>query len=845
MDLGFLRSVAKPTRYTGGEVNQAVKAEREGLLHVALAFPDVYEIAMSTLGLKILYGVLNEREDVWAERVFMPMPDMQEALEARGLPLYGLESGRPLKAFDLVGFTLQFELTYTNILHMLRLGGVPLRAADRGPEDPVVVAGGPCAVNPEPLAPFFDGFFVGDGEEGILDLCEAVRATRGRPRRDVWRALASVEGTYVPALYRTERDPATGMEVVTGPAEEGAPFPVRRRLLRDIDAFPFPSKVIVPHHEVVHDRYSLELSRGCAVGCRFCQAGYIYRPQRDRDAGAVRAAVARGLESTGFNEVTLLSLNAGEYAGIERLARAIAAEAADRGVGVAMPSLRVSSLTRELVGALSAGRKSGFTIAPEAGTERLRAVINKKISEEDLVNAVTVVFSSGWSVLKLYFMIGLPTERPEDVDAIARLADLSARAAKNAGCRNPVVTISTSSFVPKPFTPFQWFPMEGPDSLRDKQARLKSLLRRPAQYRWHDVEGSLLEGAFSLGDRRLADVLEEASGLGCRLDSWTEHFRPDLWREAFSRKGLTPEEYLHRERGREERFPWEVVDVGVTRSFLWRERERALAGETTETCGPEACHGCAPFAKDCLASVFARALPKEAASVPRPPVPAPARHRLRFRKEGPSVFLGHLDLTEALVRALRRAGAALAYSQGYHPMPKIELCAPLPLGVEGREEWMDFTAHVGDRGLFLGRLAATLPSGILAERLFPVPEGSPSLSELALQVYEVGLGRLDEAERAEVRRRAEAFRASESWPVTREGKGKTRTFDLRARVQGLEVEEGRIEVRLLQGGFMDLVEAVAPEPLRDRLSLVRLGLRFAPRPAPPPAQPASKGRAER
>lgn len=843
MELGFLRSVSKPTRYTGGEVNQSVKEERDGLLHVALAFPDVYEIAMSTLGLKILYGVLNDREDVWAERVFMPMPDMQEALESRGLPLYGLESGRPLKAFDLVGFTLQFELTYTNILHMLRLGGVPLRAADRGPGDPVVVAGGPCAVNPEPLAPFFDGIFVGDGEEGILDLCEAVRATRGHSRREVWRALASVEGTYVPGLYRTEKDPVSGMELVAGPSEEGVPFPVRRRLLKDIDAFPFPTKVIVPHHEVVHDRYSLELSRGCAVGCRFCQAGYVYRPQRDRSAEAVRSAVIRGLESTGFNEVTLLSLNSGEYAGIERLARSVAAEAADRGVGVAMPSLRVSSLTRELVGALSAGRKSGFTIAPEAGTERLRAVVNKKVSEQDLRDAVTVVFSSGWSVLKLYFMIGLPTETPEDVDAIARLADLAARTAKASGCRNPVVTVSTSSFVPKPFTPFQWFPMEGPESLKEKQSRLKSLLRRPVQYRWHDVEASELEGAFSLGDRRLAAVLEEAAGLGCRLDSWTEHVRPDLWREAFSRAGVTPKEYLRRERSREERLPWEVVDVGVTRAFLWRERERALAGEITETCGPEVCHGCAFFAKECLAGAFARAIPEEAAPAPRPPVPAPVRHRLRFRKEGPAVFLGHLDLTEALVRAMRRAGAVLAYSQGFHPMPKVELCAPLPLGVEGREEWMDFTAHVGDRGLFLARLAATLPSGILAERLVPVPEGSPALSELALQVYEVGLGTLDDAERSEVRRRAEAFSAAEAWPVTRESKGKTRTFDLRARVQGLEAGDGCVRVRLLQGGFMDLVEALVPEPLRDRVSLVRLELQFAPRSAPPPAQVPRRGRA--
>lgn len=831
MDLSFLRRVAKPTRYTGGEVNEVVKEEREGLLHVALAFPDVYEIAMSTLGLKILYARLNEREDVWAERVFMPWPDMEAELLARRIPLYGLESRRPLAAFDLVGFTLQYELTYTNLLHMLRLGGIPLRAADRGPHHPVVVAGGPCAVNPEPLAPFLDAVFVGDGEEGALDLCEAVRKTRGRSRSEVWRALALVEGVYVPALYDTRREERSGMEVAAAPREKGVPFPVRRRLVENLDAYPFPHRVIVPHHEVVHDRFSVELARGCSVGCRFCQAGYIYRPQRPRDPDEVRRTVAQGLRETGFNEVTLLSLNAGEYPGVDRLVQVIARDAEEQGAGVAMPSLRVSSVDRPLVEALSAGRKSGFTVAPEAGTDRLRRVVNKKISEEDLLRAVEMVFSAGWKVLKLYFMVGLPTETDEDVEAIVRLAEKTAAAARRAGCRSPQVTVSTSSFVPKPFTPFQWFPMERAEVLRARQEILKKKLRRPVQYRWHDVEGSLLEGVFSLGDRRLAAVLLEAVRLGCRLDSWTEHFRPDLWREAFRSVGLTPEEYLHRPREADERFPWEVVDVGVTRRFLRREYEKAIRAESTETCGPEACLGCGFFAKGCLDGRYLRPEPQPPPPAPRPERSPSVRYRLRFRKEGLAVYLGHLDLTEALVRGLRRAGAALCLSQGFHPMPKVELCAPLPLGVEGREEWMDFVARPLDPTLLLRRLEKALPRSLVPERLVAVPEGAPPLSALTVQRYRIGLSKLPDEGKEAVLRRVEAFQEAERWPLRKESKGRVREIDLKARVIALQPDGDGLEVTLLQGGFMDLVEVLCPQVHREALVLLRTGLHF-PREAP-------------
>lgn len=830
MDLSFLRKVAKPTRYTGGEVNEVVKEERAGLLHAALAFPDGYEIGMSTLGLKILYEALNARPDVWAERVFMPMPDMMEALKERGLPLYGLESKRPLSAFDVVGFTLQFELTYTNVLHMLQMGGIPLRAAQRRPEDPVVIAGGPCAVNPEPLAPFMDAFFVGDGEEGALELCEAVRATRGRPRTEVWRALAKVEGTYVPALYRTEMDRGTGMEVVTGPLEEGAPFPVRRRILMDIRRSPFPAKVLVPHHEVVHDRYTIEIARGCSVGCRFCQAGYIYRPAREREPAEVRRTVDRGLRETGYNEVTLLSLNAGEYEGIERLVGQVAADGAGQSVGVAMPSLRVASLTEELAASLTSGRKSGFTLAPEAGTQRLRDVINKQVEEEDLVRASRAIFGAGWNLVKLYFMIGLPTETDEDVEAIARLARKVVAQGREAGCKNPQVTVSTSSFVPKPFTPFQWQPMARPEALRARQDFLKRALRRPVTYKWHDVEASAVEAVFSLGDRRLAPVLEAACELGCRFDGWTEHFRADLWREAFSRAGVDPESYLYRERGRRERLPWDVIDVGVTKAFLWKEWERAQTGVATAKCGPEECHGCGFFAKECMEDAFGRSEVGPAPAAPRKAA-APnsvSRYRLRFRKEGLARFIGHLDHVDVLVRALRRCGVALAYSKGYHPMPKVELPPPLPLGVAGTAEWLEFQAGPMDRERLVADLSACLPAGLVPERVFRIPASAPGLSALPVQVYGADAQGLSEEERAEMERRLQAFLASERFEVTRAGREGAKSTDLRPRVQAAFWQGPRLVVKMTLGGFLDLVEALCPAGAVERLVLTRLGLEALP-----------------
>ena len=594
----MIEQVQKPARYIGGEMNTAVKAWEDAEVHFAFCFPDTYEVAMSHLGMKILYAIINAQPWALCERVCMPWIDMKELMEQNSVPLFSLESRTPLNQFDLVGFTLQYEMSYTNILTMLKLGGVPLHTAERGMNDPIVCVGGPCAFNPEPLADFVDAVMIGDGEEQIVEFTQAVREWKksGKPRVECLKALAKIEGVYVPSFYDVTYHEDGTIASFTPNCPE-APATVRKRVLLDMDKAFYPTEIPVPYTEIVHDRIMLEIMRGCTRGCRFCEAGMLYRPVRERSVPHLME-LARALEkSAGYEEISLSSLSSGDYSCLPELVHDLMTEFKEKRVSVSLPSLRIDSVLKDSLEETQQVKKSSLTFAPEAGTQRLRDVINKGVTEEDLVGKVTDAFEGGWSSVKLYFMIGLPTETLEDLDGIGHLAQVVNQAyfkvPKEKRARGLRVTCSASSFVPKPFTPFQWEPQNTQQQIKDKQAYLRDVLRRikGVNFNWHEPEVSYLEACFSRGDRRIGRVLERAVEKGCLLDGWSEQFKFDKWMEAFADCGLDPEWYAYRRRGKDEILPWDFIDAGVTKSFLWREKERAERAEVTPDCR-KGCQGC-------------------------------------------------------------------------------------------------------------------------------------------------------------------------------------------------------------------------------------------------------------
>ncbi|MGI6492985.1 MAG: TIGR03960 family B12-binding radical SAM protein [Pelotomaculum sp.] len=592
----ILLQVKKPARYTGGEWNAVHKEWDKVDLKIAFAFPDVYEVGMSYLGLQIFYEIINRREDSLMERVFAPWPDMEEKMREYGLGLFSIESRRPVRDFDVIAFTLQYEMSYTNVLNMLDLAGIPLEAQQRDEQDPLVIAGGPCAFNPEPMAQFFDLLAIGEGEEVIGELVDTILQgrQRGLSRQELLLELAKLPGIYVPGLYQVAYK-SDGSVAKVAPLRGEAPPKITKRIVKDFDKAPYPTRPLVPSTEVVHDRILLEVLRGCTRGCRFCQAGILNRPVREKEPGTVLAQAAALLASTGYDEISLTSLSTSDYTPVREVIKALHNRHGANKVGISLPSLRVDNFSVELAKEVQRVRRSSLTFAPEAGTQRLRNVINKGVTEKDLLETAGAAFREGWRGIKLYFMIGLPTETDQDLDGIADLAKKVLELGRQARVpRNKLrVTVSVSSFVPKAHTAFQWEPQDGLDELKRKQAYLAGRLKeRGIVYNYHDAGQSFMEAVFARGDRRLGDVLLHALKLGCKFDGWTEYFNLERWLEAFRLAGIEPALYAGRRYGYEETLPWDHIDSGVAKDYLVEEHRRGLAGLTTADCRSGGCPGC-------------------------------------------------------------------------------------------------------------------------------------------------------------------------------------------------------------------------------------------------------------
>ena len=592
----LLLTVQKPGRYSGGEVNSVVKDKNKVDVRFAFCFPDTYEVGMSHIGMKILYSLFNEREDIWCERVFAPWLDFENVMIENDIPLFGLESRDPIKDFDFIGFTLQYELSFTNVLNMLSLAGVPLKSCDRKYFTPIVVAGGPCTCNPEPLADFVDIFFLGEGEESSLEVIDLYKEFKknGGSKQEFLREAAKIEGVYVPSLYDFSYNADGTIAAIT--PKDGAPATVRKRIFKDMDKAYYPDKFVVPYIDIVHDRAVQEIFRGCIRGCRFCQAGFIYRPVREKSVDVINKQARALCDSTGYDELSLASLSTSDYSDLRPLLENLIEWTDKDKVSLSLPSLRIDNFSDELLQKVSGVRKSGLTFAPEAGTQRLRDVINKNITEEEILNTCRTAFEGGYTQVKLYFMLGLPTETDEDLLGIAELGqkivNLYYKTENRPKGRSVNVTISVATFVPKPFTPFEFEPQITREEMLRRQYFLRdALTTRKINLNWHDNKTSFLEGVFARGDRRLGAVMETALSKGCHFDSWDECFELEKWNEAFEECGINPDFYANRTRPFEEISPWSHLDYGVTKKFLICQNKLAHEAKTTPNCR-EQCAGC-------------------------------------------------------------------------------------------------------------------------------------------------------------------------------------------------------------------------------------------------------------
>ena len=804
----ILAHVKKPSRYIGNEFNACCKSWDGAALKVALVFPDLYEIGMSHHGLQLLYSVINGQPDLLADRVYAPDKDLEELLLNQGVPIFAVESRRPLAEFDMIGITLPYELCYTNILTILALSHIPFRAKDRDDSQPFVIGGGTGSFNPEPVADFFDAILLGDGEEAVLEIATVLRSAKETDmnRQDILEKLADIKGVYIPSFFVPRYDSQgklLGIDALKKGHEK-----VERRILPDLGIFHNPEMPLVPLVRIVHDRLGIEVARGCTRGCRFCQAGIIYRPVRERTVDRVVELAEKGMTAGGFEELALLSLSTGDYSCLSPVLSLLMDRFVKDYISVSMPSMRVGTLTPEIMNQIKRVRKTGFTLAPEAGTERLRKVINKGITEDDLLQTCQDANVLGWKLLKFYFMFGLPTETEEDIIAIA---DLVRRAARTTGGRPLRINVSVATFVPKPHTPFQWEPQISIDEGFARIDLLKKYLSRGNyKLKWHDPRQSFLEGVMSRGDRMLSGLIEEAWQRGARLDAWSEQYDLHIWQDAARACNIDMEKYLRR-RDLAEILPWQHLDTGVDQEFLKAELEKSLTGEYTPDCRMHGCQNCGACDFKQVSPVvqckpknndktnkdeYASVAPGEKeegrsgeGSVADTKSDAGKVHhwyRLSYAKQGDLRFLSHLEIIQVFFQAFRRAGVKLHYSEGYNPVPKVSFSPALPVGTESLAEFLDvdLTEEVTDMSGLLFRMNSQLPKGLKILSVDDVPDRKADSVIKNISCYTIIL---DREFTAEDRIALKNFVAAESLPITKIRKGRARKLDIRKQVERIDI----------------------------------------------------------